>query len=682
MSLTEWELRFETALRNIPATQLGKAGAVLSVIPRHDEWEQFVAKVRQEWRHWEWAFATNPACAVVFYDGVAFFNYQSGAFWNDFADAVNSPPLTANVQTAINRIYATAAKRFGLRVISSEYVVSAVSHIGIPLSMWDGFLQVCEWALWTEDWALIDDAAWKAAMTRRLGGRVLLIRFLTDNRATASEFIREMLGARQILATDQTISLSDVEELVFLRSEYFDEVPETADFLRPDNPETLLADRGRLAWNEDRAVIALHLPPVRAELLPATWRLDGIEQPAASTASEFVLNDRAFSGILRLELTSSAPSSSQRIGGINGWALYDEARARLLNRERELLPVSQYTVISRQPLKPELEGWSHDPDDPAIDIPHNLSDGTPIFLTRLFPASRRPRLRVHGGGWLTFAQRRNVELRVFCGSNQQNAARFSMSSDGTIFTETWPRPFLEVPLSLVPDDNIPEEFTVYLDGQPALGRWKSYDFDPPNHDENTAERAFCFWQWDAVPSTLGRHILHVESRRLGRLPFGVARECRFELVGRTPDAMWPAAWGDYIAWVFLAHTRETATWEEVRFAREAVTMWASVKLNAVYYQIRKLERHGYLAVRGHRYLNFRSRIAFGTGPDGAFRGEYCGLTSMLYDVVRKVQPRRIAIAPPEQGRPSKLLVDWAHRDRDEVRSVCHTSRLESVQKLW
>ena len=55
---------------------------------------------------------------------------------------------------------------------------------------------------------------------------------------------------------------------------------------------------------------------------------------------------------------------------------------------------------------------------------------------------------------------------------QSNAARFSLLPDGTLFTERWPRPFLEVPLSLVSDDAIAEEFVVFLDGQQARGKWR------------------------------------------------------------------------------------------------------------------------------------------------------------------------------------------------------------------
>ena len=52
-----------------------------------------------------------------------------------------------------------------------------------------------------------------------------------------------------------------------------------------------------------------------------------------------------------------------------------------------------------------------------------------------------------------------------------------------------------------------------------------------------------------------------------------------------------------IAWVFLSQVQDDATWTEICFARDAVAMCSNVNLNAVYHQLRKLERDGFL-IRG------------------------------------------------------------------------------------
>ena len=707
MSLQNWESHFANAIKAISADQRAASGALLRVIPLRDEWEQFIAEVRSEWWNWEWGFTLNPACLVILYDGAAFYNYRSGAFWGHFAQGLGLDPLPPNAQSAINRRYTTAAKHFGLRIVPGNYVGSAVAHIGIPISMWDAFLLVCQWALWTDEWDGLDSIAWSEAMQRRLGGQKLLIKFLVSNRETATDFVREMLDARQLLSADQSLTISDAAQLVFLRPEYFEEVPETADFLRPDDPESLLADRARLAWNEERQVISLHLPPVPTRLLPASWCCGGSQVLATSTACEMEINGAVFERFIRLEITNGR-THVQRVAGIDGWALYDEVKSRFVNRERDLLPVSQYTVISRHPLQPQLEGWVQDPDDAPIDVEYRLRDNTQIFLTRLFPDSRQPRLRI-GDKRLRFAQRLGVELRVFCGDMQNNAARFSLLPDGTLHTERWPRAFLEIPLSLVSDDAIAEEFSVFLDGHRARGKWVTFGYEPEEATAENAELAFCFWRWHENPIEArvpapararsfaqldprvterrpvdwkGQHTLHVESRRLGRLPFGRARECNFELVLPTPDKIWPTSWDDYIAWVFLSQVQDHATWTEVCIARDAVTMWAEINLNSVYHQIRKLERHGFLVSRGHSYRDFRSRISLTKLTSGGLHGEYCGLTSSLYVVVGTATPQRIAVAPREPGRPAKLSIYWPESERYSVRDACRKADIEVVPKLW
>ena len=57
-----------------------------------------------------------------------------------------------------------------------------------------------------------------------------------------------MLDARELLRDDPTLTLSALKEVCRLRREYFEEVPETADFLREDDPESLFADQARLSW--------------------------------------------------------------------------------------------------------------------------------------------------------------------------------------------------------------------------------------------------------------------------------------------------------------------------------------------------------------------------------------------------------------------------------------------------
>lgn len=697
------------AIGTIPQAQRDKPGALLSVIPDRDLWERFISDVRAVWPIREAIFSLKPACQLFLYDGIAFYEFVSGNFWDGFAKTVGALEMPVNRQSEINREFAYASHAFGLPTIPHAFVSSSVSHIGIPISMWDAFLQVCEWALWNNDWTTLDDDVWHDALDRRLGGRKRLINFLVENRKTASALIREMLDARGILNSDPKLTLADLAQASILRREYFEEVPETADFLRERDPDSLFSDRARLSWNEERSTLSLHLPPVPATKLPAVWHLSGREQPATGTAAEMVVQGVAFAPLLRLELKSSGGSAWQRIAGIDDWALYDDVKRRFVNRDRDLLPVAQYTLLSRHPLSPELEGWAHDPEDSAIDIPHRLVDGTPVHLTRLYPESRRPRLKIGDGRWLNFAQRRGVALRVFCGTRQSEAARFGLAPNGTVRVEKWPRPFLEVPLSLVREEDIADEFTVFLDGRRALGKWVTYEFDPPGADVDQAERAFCYWQWQdpplplppkppvvhhalaaldsrvlapVAPSWLGDHVLYVESRRLGRICFGQATECKVQMLAHTKDSLWPQTWGDYLVWVLLSQVQDEATWEEVRLARDAVAMWATINLSPIYHLIRKLEHRGFLVTRGHRYQGFQSRVVLSTASNGECHGTYCGLTTKLYEIVRAAPPVRLQINPMQWGCPPTLGIHWVQHQRQTVIEACGSQGIECVRNLW
>lgn len=708
--MNDWEQRFASAIATLSNTERASPGGLLCVVPPRDEWDSFIASVQAAWSAWEQAFFRHPTALIILYDGVAFYRYESRNFWKGFAQVVGVPSIGVNEQYQINQHYQICAALLGLAVKCGEYNSAAIRQIGVPISMWEGVLGICEWALWTFDWQTLSDEDWKEAITRRLGGRKRLIEFLIANREAATEFIREMLAARELLCEDSALTLSDLRGVCHLRSEYFEEVPETADFLREENPESLFAERARLSWNESRKTLALHLPPVAQTMLPAQWRLGTQVHPAANTAGELVVNDTAFARWMRLELSCNGSVISQRIAGIEDWALWDEAKSRFVPR-RDQLPLAQYTLISKQPLRPKLEGWIHDPDDPCTNLLHELSDGTPYYITRLAPESRRPRLKIGDGPWFTFTQRHGVTLRLFCGTNLGTASRFGLTTDGVLRVEDLPRPFLEVPLSLISDDEIHEEFEVFLDNQRARGRWKTYAFKPDGTDESNAEYSLCFWHWDdppvhppgadisvlrsfesiraigamtvtpPAPPGLSQHSLYVQSRRLGRLPFGRRSQLEFKLLPGIIGGIWPMSWGSYLPWILLSQVQNEASWEEVRFAYEALS-YGRIYHHVVYYAIRKIERHDYLAIRGHRYINFRNRIALSPIVATEFAATYCGLSTALYDLVRTVPPMALGVARADPGRPPALQLRWAAQDRANVRLACEQNEIQIVNNLW
>ena len=324
--LENWESNIEEELCCIEVAERQKAGALLRVVPNHADWDRFLATVKKEWWIWRHDLTRYPNCLVVLYGGLAFYEYDENKFWPQFAEAVGDR-VPANRQIDINRQFAEAAESFGLKIrqrdSGMDFVGSAVYHIGIPLSMWDGFLEICEWALWQDDWKGLSDQGWSEAVTKRAGSRTRLRNFLLDNREAASAFIQEMHDAREILIEDELLAISDLKQACILRQEYFDEVPETAEFLRPANPESLFRDRARLVWDEQHYCINLHLPAVANEKLPATWTVGTRTQAAATAPDILTLNSEAFAHSLLLSLQSGQHSETQWLRGVAPWGLFD-----------------------------------------------------------------------------------------------------------------------------------------------------------------------------------------------------------------------------------------------------------------------------------------------------------------------------------------------------------------------
>ena len=134
-------------------------------------------------------------------------------------------------------------------------------------------------------------------------------------------------------------------------------MPETAEFLRPTNPESLIRDRAQLIWNEQSARIGLYLPGIQQNKLPAAWSLQHLNQHASRSPDELILNSLAFHPILNLKLVSGSRTNTQRLRGIDPWGLFDLDRGgRFMNQDREYLPLDSYALVSPAPLTRHCAG--------------------------------------------------------------------------------------------------------------------------------------------------------------------------------------------------------------------------------------------------------------------------------------------------------------------------------------
>ena len=260
---------------------------------------------------------------------------------------------------------------------------------------------------------------------------------------------------------------------------------------------------------------------------------------------------------------------------------------------------------------------------------------------------------------------------------------------------------------MIDEGSIQNEFIVFLDNKPARGKWITYDFDPPESDELTADSARCCWKWAEKPEppwrssepitslaklkdlmksvpaqdSMHRHSISIKSRRLGPLAIGSRQTIEVEMHSPLRSSLWPKEWGDFIAWILLAHVQDDASWEEVRFASDALSK-NPIKLGSVYHTIRKLERHGYLTIRGHRYLNFVSRMSVAHDKKGFCFGTFCGLPTLMYDLIRAVCPLYIEEPTTEWGYPPTLRLQWSGNDTPKVRTCARDFGIQIVNHLW
>jgi len=518
-SLAQWDQEFATALQEkCSKSERNRAGIFLSVIPNRQIWNEFLTTAQAQAKFWADHPDVFPNAVLLLYAGLAFYEYDDNVFWPGFSRCLRLPPLPGSQQHVWNSAFEKAMLRGEFRFFDQKYVGSAVYLVGIPLSMWEGFLTICQWALWKTDWASLSDQDWQDTMQRRLGGHKRLIRFLTENREpTASSFIREMLDARKILTEDSESNISTIAQASILRHEYFEEVPETADFLgvKDDDP---FFDKPRLMWRDRR--IAVHLPP---SVEAGEWECLGQRAAAAAVAGEMPLNGKAFASGLCVKLQSGEQSCSMEMSGLYPYGLFDEQRQRFANLKRSRLPTAAYRLISKEHIyiDAKAKDWTVEENEVV-----ELEDATQCFVTYLWPVSDRPQLVINGCQPLRFGRIERVNLRIYSGSENSHVLRFGWHNENLV-AERLPHLVLEIPCGFLSDEDVSDEemrveFAVLLDGQAANGRWVWFQ----NYPETSPEWDYYEWHWDNAQVPQRSYEVKVRSKKAGELPFGLRRSQR------------------------------------------------------------------------------------------------------------------------------------------------------------
>ncbi|MBE7494151.1 MAG: hypothetical protein HS117_04360 [Verrucomicrobiaceae bacterium] len=701
----------------------GRIGGCLGALPDAEQMDAFIAAAKREWQDgWKHSIGRYPHMLLLLYQCVAFLKYEGNKFWDAFAAVLGEQVIPSNRQTEINACFVRAANHLGLPVLEHQYVQSAVRHVGIPVRVWRGFVQVCEKLIRVgDDWQSWSDESWQNNLAMWLGARRNLIAFFVDNRDTATQWLTEMIAARQMLIENPAYTLDDIKEVVVLRPEYFEAVPETALFLRPSDPESLFRDRPRLRYqNHDGLIsITLEAPRISDEsMLPAEWQICGKRCPASTNPVSLHIDSASFVETLALQLVGVRDEAKPfRLRGIDPWALWSHSlKAFVPNSVREL-PVGAYTVISRHQITfTEQNGWLEDDDDETRwNVEHELKDGSSCFVTQLQPSGKRASLGIAGTDRIVFAPHKRLELRVF----PHRTERFQLKLDeqSILHLTKWPTFMLKVPHGML-GSSVPEtlerlnsEYRLFCDENRLAGSWHEsvhreedefYSFKvddgisfPPSKPgaiwkpTRTLSSFDGIWQQtrEPEPEPIQPLSVKLQSTKQGVIPFGDSPVVRL-IKGRSLredhlKKLW-VVYEDYMPWFLLSATQDYATWEEIVIAHEMMhTGKGGCSLNR--WAFVKIERLGMMAQRGQRWTDFENRVHFGGYANGRFVMRYAGLTTAIYPVLSQMEPLKKIRAFQERGYPPCLEAIYSlEGDSDQkLRCLCHRHSIRIMSaNLW
>jgi len=699
-TLADWESRLADTVRSL---DMQKAGALLRAVPVRPEWELFLGVVRAAYSEWRERWLRFPHSLVVLYGGVAFFGYDTNRFWPEFTRAVGRDRIPVNQQTELNRAFLLAARKILLPAPDvfgpGAYVSLAVSYIGIPLSLWDEFLEFCEWALWHDEWSTLSEDAWADAVEKQIGGRPRLKDFLLQNREVASVFVRELLEVRSLLSQDKSLPVRELAQASLLRMEYFVEVPETDEFLRPADPDSLSLQRPHLFWDGERNRISVYLPAVPKENLPATWQLGGCSQPASTTPNEMVINSKAFDRWLPLTLQTSTIRESYRLTGLNPWGLFDSDRGVFVSPSRDELPIRHFELIATSPLT-NLTRTGFDEDEHPTNERRTLPDASACYVTNLWPT---------GGAALAswgeeserktvvFRSRARIEANLYISSGA--ASGYFKRKDGRLEVERLPLVCVSIPSGYFrkPYSVLNSRVAVSVDHREAAGEWRRLSEDD--------RREYYSWEWDDPPvktSPQGRTLRSLKdlgsvdlrppdqrgSRRLRIVcrELGLDHDYGITVVSQRPrvSSCWKHLPGRLLPWFALCQVETGMRWDELVLAQAVIAPDGRLS----YLSLRHYLACGLLSYEGRRWRIAESRAVLRVVSHSSLEMRYCGDPSHLWSTYRCMLDSYGTEPLPEiqvggmRGEPPFFLMEWRPTDAARLRLYLRRARVRLVANLW
>lgn len=700
--LEDWEKKFNNKLKLIK--NINCAGSLLSLIPEHGEWDDFLDALKPEWETWKKDFEKYPCCLIVFLCGVAFYDYDDNTFWPNIAKSLTLEQITLNQQGNIKKALYLVAQKFGLEILNEgdrvNFIGSVIRYIGIPLSMWENFLELCEWASWQDNLKGLSESEWIRAVERCTRSRQRIKRFLTNNRDLVSGLIKEMLDARDIKKEDDDLTIDGISEMCFVRNEYFDEVPETAAFLCPQYSDSqfdsLFRKRPRLMWDDRCCQFSFYLPAVDDEKLPATWRLGSRTEEAGDIPVEMIVNSSAINKSLTLELKSQAGNDKRRILGVDPYALFDlGSGGRMVNLRRHELPIGNYAFISKEPVEIlHNDGLAF--DESPVNECVEMKDGGSCFVTKLWPTRKFAEFQFKVNDeehTLKFRTRLKVEAFFLAGENNRSA-NFTRLSD-KVKIEHFPVFCVTIPNDYFRDTRteLENKFKVYIDDRLAEGEWE----EKPSWIDN--DKTVYKWDWSPFPL-----IEKIESKT-GRLQdltckgpnlrgdrlisikspnFYIQYKIFLDSSRDGVEKCWENLPGNYILWFVLCQLKEGSKWEELMLIKDII----SPKQRISYYMLKKYAEQELIEPHGRRWVIKESRAVI-KSEKNVFMIDYCGDPSILWGLYRCMSYESHCDLPvieiiEKRGELPFLRMEWnldislSHK----IVNYLNKNNVKVTNKLW
>ncbi|MDX2251555.1 MAG: hypothetical protein NW202_04665 [Nitrospira sp.] len=473
-------------------------------------------------------------------------------------------------------------------------------------------------------------------------------------------------------------------------------MPETAEFLRPQDPESLIRDRAQLIWDEQKARIVLYLPGIQQNKLPATWGLEHLNQPASRSPDELILNSLAFQANLNLKLVSGHRTECQRLRGLHPWGLFSSGR--LVNTDREYLPLHNYVLVSRTQLTNITREGFEELECP-VNQTYELADDTQCYVTHLWPTGKFAELTLGDTGQRTairFRTRSKIEARFFPGKSHR-AANFNQIEPDRLKIEHLPVLCLAIPYGYFRDTQatLKEKFRVQCDGKEAGGKWERV---PATTDADDKE--FFTWNWGPQPfieqvqsGTLrslkelsrffrspdlkGQRTFTIESPE-----FTVSYPVYLEHPKPGMDNCWKNLPGAFLPWFLLCQAGEGMKWDELLFARDIIA--PSLRLSE--YLLHKYEKEGFFVRKGVRWRIAESRATVSGAENNNCRLDYCGDPSLLWRLYRWMSRPGINLPNIEvvnkRGGVPYLRMNWGVGFHDEIIHRLQRMNVRIGTSLW